>query len=1137
MFAQTKFSLKAPHGFSCSLLPQPLLPTSDKAQYLAALASWVTILRIMGDLPDVDTGNRLIVAGAKTPLTTKLKICFKVKYTKKDIDDAHRKYSDLFKDPAGSDSTNIPFLSATADTMLEKIQLVCAIGIYKPALRDELYCQLCKQLTNNPSRNSVVRGWVLMSLFAGSFIPSEKFAPCLSNFLAEGPVEFAEKVDWLLRRTCTVGTRGYPPSWLEFQAAKNGKPLLVPVSFMSGHRILCEVDAAMTVAEVIRHISERLGLQELTGYSLYISLHTKISCLGNGQHRIMDAISESEQFTKQMGVRESNAIWRLFFRLEYFSSWFSPEEDLVSTELVYQQVKRGITMSEYRLDTEEMILSVAAKIFYIENPEDVNFTNLETFISTFIPETILERRPKDYYPDKVKAMFYELKLDKEKPTENSLKSELVKLAMENFFILFSRYYDVTKVVGTNIQLNEVVVGVNNKGIYVVDDVDKLRLHIEFCEIVDVIKSKHHLTIAIANQDNYMFSTHHSDDFYNLVTKFIEELTKRSTIAIAKEDITPLDGPADSNIIKGDVLELSQNLVDLGDAENLTVLCTRTKKPNDVPVRLCYILATVVKPSDDLLSRLKAHVNKQSGTLLNQELKQCSSLQQYAKVFFRPSNDNAVTKFLSKASIKKKDNDALWSYSKDGLKKPLLKRTCNREDVRKVATHCFASLQTYMSNPVFNDEIASFNLCTEWILNPARRNKYLREEIYCQIIKQLTNNPDKSQSDRGWVVLTLLTSMIPPSYELFEHCLAFLKGSSHPLAKMAENNLKLKKQHCGNRLYSSHFLEHEMVIKQQPNVRIQLFLPNHSTQTLEIASHTRIYEIKKDVVARLHLKSFQEYSLFFSSSDKVHCLPDRAFYFDCLSHAEIFWYKQSRKSQSGTKQSHPMLVMLKKIWVNGQPGIDQVADQIFHYGQEMPNYLRGYHQMPDSTVIKLAALCYRSQFGDDASHFTKFGTVATQIFPKNFLTSKAGSDIQKDVVKQYQNHPKMSLQEAKSAFLQELSQLSTYGSVFFEVKQRHAQTLPKHCLIAINYSGVHIIDANTRSLHKTYNFDIIPNWAYDENSFTLIVGEGNSTIKLFMETKVGHNMDDLLMSYIGWIMNYQMRKKYGSLGETSGESIC
>ena len=29
---------------------------------------------------------------------------------------------------------------------------------------------------------------------------------------------------------------------------------------------------------------------------------------------------------------------------------------------------------------------------------------------------------------------------------------------------------------------------------------------------------------------------------------------------------------------------------------------------------------------------------------------------------------------------------------------------------------------------------------------------------------------------------------------------------------------------------------------------------------------------------------------------------------------------------------PLLVMLKKIWVNGNPDIDPVADQIFHYPQ-------------------------------------------------------------------------------------------------------------------------------------------------------------------------------------------------------------
>lgn len=60
------------------------------------------------------------------------------------------------------------------------------------------------------------------------------------------------------------------------QAAKNNKPLLVPVAFMNGYRTLCEVDAATTVKELIINISEKIGLMDVTGYSVYITLHTKV---------------------------------------------------------------------------------------------------------------------------------------------------------------------------------------------------------------------------------------------------------------------------------------------------------------------------------------------------------------------------------------------------------------------------------------------------------------------------------------------------------------------------------------------------------------------------------------------------------------------------------------------------------------------------------------------------------------------------------------------------------------------------------------------------------------------------------------------------------------------------------------------
>ncbi|KAK0066699.1 myosin-VIIa [Biomphalaria pfeifferi] len=1119
-FAQSRFVMKASPVYSCTALTHPLLPKDDKADYLASLASWVTILRIMGDIPD-DAADKLVVTGSKSPIPSKLRSYFKTKYSKKDVDDAHRKYSDLFKDPTGTDTKSLPFLSGMTDTILEKVQLLCAMGIYRPSLRDELYCQLCKQLSNNPSKNSIVRGWVLMYMFAGSFAPTESLAPSLNSFLSEGPPEISDKIDWMLRRTCSVGTRTYPPSWLEFQAAKNGKPVLVPISLMNGHRMLCEVDAAMTVSEVIRNIGERLGMNELTGFSLYISLHTKISCLGNSQHRILDAISESETFSKQMGIRENNAIWRIFFRLEYFSSWHNPEEDDAVSELVFQQIRRGIKMSEYRLENDELLLNTAAKVYCLEHADDVGHLKLEAFVNSFIPDSLLEKRPKDFFPSKVKASFYNLKLEKERLSASTIKAEIITLGKDNFDILFSRYYDVSKVVSFNQQLTEVVVGVNHKGIFVVDSTDKLKLHLDFAEIVNIVKAKHSLTLGVAQQESVVFSTNHSDDFNNLVSTFIEELTKRSTTAIAREDFTQLDGPQDANIIKGDILEMNQSVSELVGNETVTVLCQRTHKPCDIPVNLCYVVATVKPLPEDVMMRLVSHLRK--GTTGNNimEPKQQPNLQQYAKSHFRPSNENSVSKLLSKASLKKKDSEALWSYSKDGLKKPLLK---------------LPPLQTYMSNLVCNDEVSNYVLCSEWILNPARRNKFLRDEIYCQIIKQLTNNNDKVQTDRGWSVLTLLTSICPPSHELYEHVRAFLKASTHPLSTICESNLQLKKKRGGCRLYSSHFLEHEMVIKQLPNVRIQLFLPNQTTQTLEVTSHTKIFDIKKSITTRLKLSSSSEYSLFFSCGDKVNCLSDRAFYFDCLSHAEVYWFKQGKRSSYSVTKNQPLLVMLKKIWVNGQPGTDPVADQIFHYSQEMPNYLRGYHNIPEDLIIKLAALVYRAQFGSETKHFSKPSALINLIIPKHFLTGKDLDSVMKDVEKQYQADVTLSQQEARSTFLQYLSQLNTYGSVFFEVKQRVVAHLPKVCLIAMNYSGVHIIETENKIVVKSYNYDQIPNWAYDEHSFTLIVVEGSSTNKILLETKVGHNMDDLLMSYVGWIMNYQMRKKHGYLGDQAGESI-
>lgn len=56
-------------------------------------------------------------------------------------------------------------------------------GCVKSALRDEIYVQLARQLTENPHQDSVSWGLVLMSILLNYFSPSNKFSPFLLSFL------------------------------------------------------------------------------------------------------------------------------------------------------------------------------------------------------------------------------------------------------------------------------------------------------------------------------------------------------------------------------------------------------------------------------------------------------------------------------------------------------------------------------------------------------------------------------------------------------------------------------------------------------------------------------------------------------------------------------------------------------------------------------------------------------------------------------------------------------------------------------------------------------------------------------------------------------------------------------------------
>lgn len=159
--------------------------------------------------------------------------------------------------------------------------------------------------------------------------------------------------------------------------------------------------------------------------------------------------------------------------------------------------------------------------------------------------------------------------------------------------------------------------------------------------------------------------------------------------------------------------------------------------------------------------------------------------------------------------------------------------------------------------------------------------------------------------------------------------------------------------------------------------------------------------------------------------------------------------------------------MKKLWINTVPGRDLAADHIFHYHQEMPKYIRGYHKCSKVDAVKLAALILRVRH---KAHTTEAMESLThekeirEIVPIDLFKAQSMSEWKKQITMAYNTDGKMTELEAKSKFLDAIYQWPTFGSTFFEVKQSSEPSHPEIILIAINKNGVNAIHPQTKVCH-------------------------------------------------------------------------
>lgn len=204
-------------------------------------------------------------------------------------------------------------------TELDIVHKLGAVAHRYPDLRDELYCHVIKQTTNNRSERveSAARGWRLLVLLTAFCVPSAYFERFLRAYLQstafDNQREFQDQGMLCLRnlkQTMRLGGRRILPAHNELNAILSGKYTKIQKLYLPGEQTKSiKISAVTAVGDVVRQLCARLEVDAPGEFGVYIwTQKSENATLLQANDYVLDTTTLLEQ---KMSPHTS---YRLYFR-------------------------------------------------------------------------------------------------------------------------------------------------------------------------------------------------------------------------------------------------------------------------------------------------------------------------------------------------------------------------------------------------------------------------------------------------------------------------------------------------------------------------------------------------------------------------------------------------------------------------------------------------------------------------------------------------------------------------------------------------------------------------------------------------------------------------------------------------------
>ncbi|KAG7391409.1 hypothetical protein PHYPSEUDO_004944 [Phytophthora pseudosyringae] len=473
-----------------------------------------------------------------------------------------------------------------------------------------------------------------------------------------------------------------------------------------------------------------------------------------------------------------------------------------------------------------------------------------------------------------------------------------------------------------------------------------------------------------------------------------------------------------------------------------------------------------------------------------------------------------------------------------------------KDQTSIAMQAFRNVSGFMGNRASGK--TQIDHCFKLLRNVVPRSPAVKDEIYCQLCKQLTSNPSANAVMNGWLLLNACLVTFPPSPPLAECLERFIsvhvgaggdfEASSEVSAYALEALASLR---CcatkGERKEIPSAAELRALQRHALN-DITVMLADGSALVMEVSAWTTSRNLAGLVARKLGVCHEKAFALFETNDDEEeHLVPDNERVMDLYAEwerthidvSELKLKQKKKKSNLTAPEKTPVtgkapavegyhLTYKAYLWVHVDD--ETAADVGLYYLQAVHNVLSGRYVCDLDVAVELAGYQMYCKLGNDKTpSLPEITNNIHEHIPGALLSASNRAAVAEQVLASYAAFVNswcvQSTQQARLAYLRLCKRQPFYGLTLFHVRNsRHLAMLPARVVLAINDMGIGILSADSDEVLALFPYADIATWGYSANSFVFNVVRGSEETEYSFKTVQGKSINDNVVAYVDYIIS-------------------